>query len=257
MTPPHDVLDQPIGANLPSGDGSAYFLGMMKRSYELLAEHPVNVKRRAAGLNTADTIWIWGQGRRPALKPMTEKYGVSGTVVAAVDLIKGIGLCAGLDAPDVAGATGTLETDFGAKAHTATDAFESGKDFVFIHVEAPDECSHQGDAEGKVRALELIDAEVVAPVVDWLDENRRQSGEEYRVLIVPDHRTPLSIRTHSSEPVPFVLFDSAENAAVGQGSGQGGDAPRAFTERSGKAGLRFGSGAELADMFFAGSSGGN
>jgi 2,3-bisphosphoglycerate-independent phosphoglycerate mutase len=174
---------------------------------------------------------------------MTEKYGVSGTAVAAVDLIKGIGLCAGLDAPEVAGATGTLETDFGAKADTAIGAFEGGKDFVFIHVEAPDECSHQGDAEGKVRALELIDAEVIAPVVDWLEANRAATGEDYRTLIVPDHRTPLAIRTHSSEPVPFVYFDSAE---------QGDDGSHMFTEKSGKAGIRFESGAALADCFFIG-----
>lgn len=250
MTPPHDVLDQPIGANLPSGDGSAYFLGLMKRSYELLAEHPVNLARRAAGLNTADAIWIWGQGRRPALTPMTEKYGVSGTAVAAVDLIKGIGLCAGLDAPEVEGATGTLETDFGAKARTAIEAFEGGKDFVFIHVEAPDECSHQGDAQGKVESLGRIDAEVASPVVEWLAGNRERTGEEYRVLVLPDHRTPLSIRTHSSEPVPFVLFDSS--GGLEDLGGRGDD--NAFTEKSSKSGLRFASGAALADIFFAGGS---
>jgi len=243
MIPPHDVLEKPIGANLPSGDGSAYFLGLMKKSRALLADHPVNKARRAAGLHTADAVWIWGQGRRPALEPMPERYGVEGTVVAAVDLIKGIGLCAGLDAPEVEGATGTLDSNFGAKAEVATEAFGNGKDFVFIHVEAPDECSHQGDAAGKVRALEVIDAEVIAPVVNWLGANREKTGEDYRVLIVPDHRTPLSLRTHSSEPVPFVYFDSAA---------QGDDASHAFTEKSGKAGISFESGADLADCFFTG-----
>jgi 2,3-bisphosphoglycerate-independent phosphoglycerate mutase len=216
---------------------------MMKKSFGLLAGHPVNAARRAAGRRTADAIWIWGQGRHPKLVPMAEKYGVSGTVVAAVDLIKGIGICAGLDAPEIKGATGTIDTDFGAKARAATDAYEAGSDFVFIHVEAPDECSHQGDADGKVRSLGLIDAKIVAPVVDWLEANREKTGEGYRVLIVPDHRTPLLLRTHSSESVPFVCFDS------GAPAGDDG-ANRAFTERSGKTGVRFDSGAELADRFF-------
>ncbi|MDR1292412.1 MAG: 2,3-bisphosphoglycerate-independent phosphoglycerate mutase [Clostridiales Family XIII bacterium] len=243
LTPPHDVLDMKIGPNLPSGDGSGFILNMMKESFDLLAGHPVNAARREAGLRTADAIWIWGQGRHPKLTPIAEKYGVSGTVVAAVDLIKGIGICAGLEAPEVKGATGTIDTDFGAKANVATDAYEAGSDFVFIHVEAPDECSHQGDADGKVRSLGLIDAEVIAPVVDWLEANRGKTGEGYRVLIVPDHRTPLSLRTHSSESVPFVYFDS------GAPAGDDG-AGRAFTERSGKTGIRFDSGVELADSFF-------
>jgi 2,3-bisphosphoglycerate-independent phosphoglycerate mutase len=243
LTPPHDVLDRPIGPNLPSGDGSGFIANLMKRSFALLSDHPINEARRAAGLHTADSVWIWGQGLRPNLVPVAEKYGVRGTVIAAVDLIKGIGLCAGLDAPGVAGATGTIDTDFGAKARTAIKAYEDGADFVFIHVEAPDECSHQGDSEGKVRSLGLIDSEVVSPVVGWLDDHRERTGERYRVLVVPDHRTPLSIRTHSSEPVPFVFFDSDQ---------QGDDESRAFTERSGKAGVRFGSGAELADHFFIG-----
>jgi 2,3-bisphosphoglycerate-independent phosphoglycerate mutase len=241
LTPPHDVLDMPIGPNLPSGDGSEFILNMMIGSLALLADHPVNAARRAAGLRTADAIWIWGQGRRPGLATIAEKYGVKGTVVAAVDLIKGIGLCAGLEAPGIKGATGTIDTDFGAKVRAATDAYESGDDFVFIHVEAPDECSHQGDADGKVRSLGMIDAEVIAPVVDWLEANREKTGEDYRVLIVPDHRTPLSIRTHSSEPVPFVYFDSGAQTY---------DAGLAFTERCGKSGIRFDSGAALADSFF-------
>jgi 2,3-bisphosphoglycerate-independent phosphoglycerate mutase len=241
LTPPHDVLDMPIGPNLPSGEGSGFIFKMMRQSFDLLADHPVNAARRAAGLRTADAIWIWGQGRHPKLVPMAEKYGVSGTVVAAVDLIKGIGICAGLKAPDIKGATGTIDTDFSAKARAATDAYKAGSDFVFIHVEAPDECSHQGDADGKVRSLGLIDAQVVAPVVDWLEANRETTGEDYRVLVVPDHRTPLSLRTHSSESVPFVYFDSGAQTEI---------ADRAFTERSGKTGVRFDSGAELADRFF-------
>jgi 2,3-bisphosphoglycerate-independent phosphoglycerate mutase len=243
LTPPHDVLDMPIGPNLPSGEGSGFIEALMERSLGLLREHPINAARRAAGLNTADAIWIWGQGKRPELTPIPEKYGISGTVVAAVDLIKGIGICAGLKAPEVKGATGTIDTDFGAKARAAMDAYKAGSDLVFIHVEAPDECAHQGDAEGKVRSLELIDAKVAAPVVRWLEQNREATGEGYRVLIVPDHRTPLSIRTHSSEPVPFVYYSSDAPAEDGE---------RAFTERSGTTGVRFHSGAELADSFFGG-----
>jgi 2,3-bisphosphoglycerate-independent phosphoglycerate mutase len=241
LTPPHDVLDKPIGPNLPSGDGSEFLLRLMEKSFALLSVHPINRARRAAGLHTTDAIWIWGQGRRPSLEKLTDKYGVSGAVIAAVDLIKGIGLCAGLVAPEVKGATGTIETDYGAKARAAIEAYESGADLVYIHVEAPDECSHQGDAEGKVRSLGSIDKEVIVPVTDWLEANRRRTGEAYRALIVPDHRTPLSLRTHSSEPVPFVYFDSER---------QGDDAARVFTERSGKTGVRFGSGAQLADRFF-------
>jgi 2,3-bisphosphoglycerate-independent phosphoglycerate mutase len=246
LTPPHDVLGSPIGPHLPSGEGSGFILDMMRKSFALLISHPVNAARRAAGLHTADAVWIWGQGRKPGLASIADKYGVSGTVIAAVDLIKGIGLCAGLNAPSIEGATGTLDTDFGAKARAAADAYGKGSDLVFIHVEAPDECSHQGDADGKVRALELIDSEVIAPVVEWLDANRESTGEDYRVLILPDHRTPLAIRTHSSEPVPFVCFDSGR---------QGFDEGNAFTERSGKAGLIFRSGAELADSFFGDGTG--
>jgi 2,3-bisphosphoglycerate-independent phosphoglycerate mutase len=241
LTPPHDILDMPIGPNLPSGEGSGFILNMMEKSFDLLADHPVNAMRRAAGRRTADAIWIWGQGRHPKLVPIAEKYGVNGTVIAAVDLIKGIGMCAGLDAPEIKGATGTIDTDFGAKARAATDAYASGSDFVFIHVEAPDEFSHQGVADGKVRSLGMIDAKLIAPVVDWLEANKAKTGEGYRVLIVPDHRTPLSLRTHSSESVPFVYFDSGAQTEI---------ANHAFTERSGKTGVRFDSGAELADRFF-------
>ncbi|MDR2163495.1 MAG: 2,3-bisphosphoglycerate-independent phosphoglycerate mutase [Clostridiales Family XIII bacterium] len=243
LIPPHDVLDRPIGPNLPSGEGSGFILALMKKSVALLAGHPINEARRAAGLHTADAVWIWGQGRRPFLPTITEKYGIRGAVIAAVDLIKGIGLCAGLRAPKISGATGTLDTDFGAKARAAVDSYESGEDFVFIHVEAPDECSHQGDADGKVRSLGLIDAEVIRPVTSWLESNRKSTGEEYRVLIVPDHRTPLAIRTHSSEPVPFVYYCSCDS---------GVNAGHAFTEISGKSGIKFDSGAELADRFFGG-----
>jgi 2,3-bisphosphoglycerate-independent phosphoglycerate mutase len=239
LTPPHDILTRRIGDHLPKGQGSAFLRSMMRKSYDLLKDHPVNVRRRAQGLRTADSIWIWGQGIRPRLSSFKDKFGIDGRVISAVDLIKGIGICAGLDSVDVEGATGTLHTNFEGKAERAIEAFRTGKDFVYLHVEAPDECGHQGDAEGKVLSLEHTDARLLKHIVDYLDG----SGEDYRILIVPDHRTPLSIRTHSSEPVPFVLYDS-------RGRDNSPDPSKAFTERAAEAGMYFGSGSALADHLF-------
>jgi 2,3-bisphosphoglycerate-independent phosphoglycerate mutase len=238
LTPPHDVLEQRIGEHMPKGAGSDFLYRFMKESYELLKDHPINADRARRGLNTANSLWIWGQGKRPALESFRSKFGIDGSVISAVDLIKGIGICAGLDSVHVEGATGTLDTNFSGKANKAIEAFESGKDFVYVHVEAPDECSHQGDRAGKIRALELIDSEVLVPILSYLEG----SGEDYRILVVPDHRTPLSIRTHSDEPVPFVIFDSREAKPV--------DASRVFSERSGEKGRYFASGRELATWFF-------
>jgi 2,3-bisphosphoglycerate-independent phosphoglycerate mutase len=236
LTPPHDILGRRVGEYMPEGRGTDFIGRLMKESYELLKDHPVNKARRERGQNTADSVWIWGEGTRPRLSSLSEKYGVGGNVIAAVDLIKGIGICAGLKPVDVEGTTGTLDTNFEGKAQAVIDSFESGASLAYVHVEAPDECSHQGDSEGKVRAIELIDEKVVAPLMEYLEN----TGEAYRILIVPDHRTPLAIRTHSSEPVPYVLFDSTQPAASG----------RIFTEDEGKSGPAYESGAELADKFF-------
>ncbi|MDR1028338.1 MAG: 2,3-bisphosphoglycerate-independent phosphoglycerate mutase, partial [Clostridiales Family XIII bacterium] len=179
LTPPHDVLEQRIGDHLPAGDGSAFLGRLMRESYGLLRDHPVNRDRARRGLNPANSLWIWGQGRRPSLRSFRSKFGIDGSVVSAVDLIKGIGICAGLEAVDVEGATGTLDTNFLGKAAKAVEAFRSGKDFVYLHVEAPDECSHQGDRAGKVRALERIDRDVMGPILAYLET----SGEDYRVLV--------------------------------------------------------------------------
>lgn len=239
LTPPHDVLTRRAGDHLPKGEGSEFLTEMMKESYNLLSDHPVNQERIKKGLNPANSIWIWGQGRKPSLTSFYDKYGIKGTAISAVDLIKGIALCAGLDSVDVEGATGTIHTNFRGKADAAISEFKKGKDFVYLHLEAPDECSHQGDPEGKVKSLELIDEQVLKPILEYL----YSCGEAFRVLILPDHRTPLSIRTHSSDPVPFVLYDSEHEAAPDPG--------RTFNEREGEKGRFFQNGFELTDYFFA------
>lgn len=238
LTPPHDVLTKRVGDHLPKGEGSEFITEMMKKSYEILKDHPVNKARIEKGLNPANTLWIWGQGRKPALSSFSDKYGITGTAISAVDLIKGIAICAGLDSVDVEGATGTLHTNFDGKAQAAIDEFKKGKDFVYMHLEGPDECSHQGDMEGKIECLEKIDTRVLKPVVEYL----REAGEDFKVLVVPDHRTPLAIRTHSATPVPFVIYDSTKEEPY--------DESKCFSEKSGKEGMYFNSGFELADYFF-------
>ncbi|MDR2296121.1 MAG: cofactor-independent phosphoglycerate mutase [Clostridiales Family XIII bacterium] len=241
LTPPHDVLTRRVGDHLPRGEGAEALTRLMRESHAFLKDHPVNVARARAGRNPANSIWIWGQGKKPMLPSFHEKYGIRGAVVAAVDLIKGIGLCAGLDARDIPGATGTLLTNFDGKAACAIEEFRSGKDFVYIHVEAPDECGHQGDLAGKIEAMRLTDEKIFAPVLAYL----QGCGEPYRVLVVPDHRTPIAIRTHSSEPVPYVFFDSEKPLPPDEG--------KVFSEAAGEAGPYFDSGPALADHFFGAS----
>lgn len=241
LTPPHDVLGQRVGDHLPKGEGAEFITDMMKKSYEILKDHPVNLERIKKGLNPANTAWIWGQGKKPALSAFKEKYGLSGAAISAVDLIKGIAICAGLDSIDVEGATGTLHTNYDGKKDAAIKAFEEGKDFVYMHLEGPDECGHQADIDGKIEALEKIDELVLKPVVEYLKE----SGEDFKVLIVPDHRTPICIRTHSSTPVPYVIYRSDDVKEK--------DSSRGFNETAGEASGRFfEQGYEMADYFFAG-----
>ena len=238
LTPPHDVLEQRAGDHLPKGEGSEFITEMMKKSYEILKDHPVNRERIKKGLNPANTLWIWGQGRKPSLSSFYDKYGITGTAISAVDLIKGIAICAGLDSVDVEGATGTLHTNLDGKAQAAIKEFRNGKDFVYLHLEGPDECSHQGDRDGKIECMEKIDQRVLKPIAEALEAD----GEDYKVLVVPDHRTPLAIRTHSAEPVPFIIYDSTNE--------QDYDEEKAFCEKSGEKGMYFDSGFELADYFF-------
>lgn len=238
LTPPHDVLGQKVEEYLPQGAGVDFITNMMKQSYEILKDHPVNVARIAAGKNPANTIWIWGQGKKPNLSSFYEKYGITGTAISAVDLIKGIAICAGLSSTDVEGATGTIHTNYDGKAQAAIAAYEEGKDFVYLHLEGPDECSHQGDLDGKIQCLETIDNAVLSPIVDYF----KRTGDGFRILVVPDHRTPLAIRTHSSDPVPYVLYDSTAE--------QPEDDSRTFDEKSAAKGTYFDSGFALADVFF-------
>ena len=244
LVPPHDILGRQIGLYLPDKENEKYILALMKKSYELLKDHKINKERVLKGLRPANSIWIWGEGKRPQLAPITQKYGIEGTVISAVDLIKGIGICAGLEPVSVEGATGTLATNFCGKGEAAISAFVRGRDLAYIHVEAPDECAHQGSREDKIASLERIDSDIAAPVFQWLERHRAETGEEFRILIVPDHRTPVVIRTHTDEPVPYVLYDSAAAAA-----GSINDR-HAFTECAGAAGEPVHSGKELADAFF-------
>ena len=206
---PHDIIGRRIGEYLPNDEAGKEFLAFMKESYEILNHHPVNEDRRRRGLRPANSAWLWSPGRKPFLPSFSEKWGVKGAVISAVDLIKGIGLCASMEVIDVEGATGNIHTNYEGKAEAAIDAFRRGADFVYIHVEAPDECGHRGEVENKVRSIEYIDARILAPVLEAL----RASGEDYRVMVLPDHPTPLAIRTHSSDPVPFLLYDSTAAAS--------------------------------------------
>lgn len=209
LTPPHDISDKKIADHLPKGDNADKLLEMMKRSAKILAEHPVNKKRIAEGKNPANSIWIWGEGRKPVLENFEEKTGLTGSVISAVDLIKGIAVCAGMNSIDVPGSTGTYETNFDGKARSALDALLDGSDFVYIHMEAPDECGHQGDAPHKKLSVELIDEKVVG----FLRKELAARKIDYRMLIMPDHPTPIKLKTHVSDPVPYVIYDSREEKA--------------------------------------------
>ncbi len=206
LTPPHDISGRVVGEYLCADPKAAPLIAMMKASVEVLRNHPVNLKRIAEGKRPANSIWLWGQGTRPRLDSFKEKYGLDGAVVSAVDLIRGIAKCASMDSIEVEGATGYLDTCFEKKTEAALDALRSGKDFVYLHFEAPDECGHRNEVEGKVKAIEYIDSRCLTPLLKGLNE----LGEPYRVLLLPDHPTPLSTRTHASDPVPFLIYDSRE-----------------------------------------------
>lgn len=208
LTPPHDISDRRIGEYLPE---NPVILDLMRRSYEVLKDHPVNQARRARGLNPATSIWLWGEGTRPGVSLFEQTYGVKGSVISAVDLIKGIGICAGMEVIEVEGATGNIDTNFKGKGEAALKTLLDGQDLVYIHVEAPDECGHHGDIEGKVRAIELIDRDIVEPLLAGL----KAAGEDYAILVMPDHPTPLAIKTHISDPVPYLLYRSNDERASG------------------------------------------
>lgn len=202
LTPPHDILERKIGAYLPDDET---LLAMQKRSFAILNEHPVNLARAAKGLHKANSLWFWGAGTRPSLRSFEEKNGKKGAMISAVDLLKGIAVGAGMRNIDVPGATGGLETNYEGKAQAAVKTLlENGDDFVYIHLEAPDEMGHQGSAERKIKAIEYLDARVLRVVKEAMDK----SGEDYRLLVMPDHPTPVRLRTHTPDPIPYLLYDS-------------------------------------------------
>ncbi len=205
LTPPHDILTKVIGEYLPEDE---VLRNMMKRSYDILANHPINVERKKQGLNPANSIWFWGAGTRPALTSFEEKNKKNGVMISAVDLLKGIAVGAGLTNIEVEGANGGLHTNYEGKANAAVKALTlDGFDFAYIHVEAPDEMGHQGSMERKIQAIENLDEKVIKVVYDALTA----SGEDFRILVLPDHPTPIVLRTHSSEPVPYILYDSTDH----------------------------------------------
>jgi 2,3-bisphosphoglycerate-independent phosphoglycerate mutase len=211
-TPPHDITDQKIAAYMPRGDGADRLLKLMEASKPILADHPVNKKRHAEGRRPATTIWLWGQGRAPALPPLTQRFGIKGGVISAVDIIHGLGVYAGLERIFVPGITGFLDTNYKGKGEYAVKSLEKN-DFVFIHVEATDEAGHMGDVEKKIQAIEDFDGKVVGTVLRGMAHRK-----DWRVLLMPDHPTAIALKTHVAEPVPFVLFSAEEsrnNSGVG------------------------------------------
>ena len=207
LTPPHDILTKTIGNYLPK---EQLLADMMEKSYDILNNHPINIAREKAGLHKANSLWFWGAGTKPALDNFTEKTGKRGVMISAVDLLKGIGVGAGLENIIVEGANGTLETNYEGKARAAVEALtKDGYDFAYIHVEAPDEMGHQGSVERKIKSIEYLDQRVIRVVKEGMDT----SGEDYRMLVLPDHPTPIVLRTHTSDPVPYMLFDSTNHGS--------------------------------------------
>lgn len=204
LTPPHDITGKPIKDYLPTDVAREKLYPLMVKSYNILKDHPVNLKRISEGKRPANSIWLWGEGTRPMLDSFESLYGLRGSMVSAVDLLKGIAICAKMNSVDVEGATGYIDTNFSGKAQAAIDEFERGQELVYIHVEAPDECGHRAESQNKVKAIELIDELVLTPVCEYL----KSCGEDYAVLVCPDHPTPLSIRTHSRTPVPYLIYRS-------------------------------------------------
>ena len=203
LTPPHDITGKVITDYIPKGKAVDELYDLMKKSYDLLKDHPVNKARIARGKRPANSIWLWGEGTKPLLDNFSEKFGIKGSMISAVDLLKGIAICAGMNSVDVDGATGYLDTNFDGKCKAAIEEFKNGADLVYVHVEAPDECGHRGEIENKVKAIEMIDEHILGPVVEFL-----KGYDDFAVLVCPDHPTPLSIRTHTSTPVPYLIYDS-------------------------------------------------
>lgn len=206
MTPPHDITGKPIKEYVPKHENAAKLYELMKKSYELLKDHPLNKERIAKGLRPANSMWLWGEGVRANLDPFKDKYGVTASMISAVDLLKGIGKFSDMSVVEVEGATGYIDTNFEGKAKAAIDEFKRGQDFVYIHVEAPDECGHRNEMDNKVKSIATIDKLILGPVVEEL----RKMGD-FKVLVTPDHPTPLSLMTHTNDAVPFIIYDSRKD----------------------------------------------
>lgn len=202
MTPPHDISGRVVGEYLSKSGNAKPLIQMMKDSYAFLMEHPVNKKRIAEGKRPANSIWMWGEGKKPMLPSFYETFGKKGAIISAVDLLKGIAKCADMAAPEVEGATGYIDTNFEGKAQAAVECLKSGCDFAYIHLEAPDECGHRNEPENKVKAIEMIDSRVLPIVLEALED----MGEDYKIMILPDHPTPIVTQTHASDPVPYLIY---------------------------------------------------
>ncbi len=210
LTPPHDITGKPIKEYLPKGELGKKYLELMEKSNELLKAHPVNLQRINQGKRPANSLWFWGEGTKPSLQNFEEKFGVKGGMISAVDLLKGVGKLTGMRVIEVEGATGNYDTNFSGKAKACLDGLKNGLDFVYIHMEAPDECGHHGDLKNKIYSIERIDG-VVKTVVEGL----KDMGEEFAVLIAPDHPTPISIMTHCADPVPYIIYKSNKDLTNG------------------------------------------
>lgn len=239
LTPPHDITGRPVKDYLPQSEEGKKYLALMERSAALLKDHPVNIRRIAEGKRPANSLWFWGEGTKPALQSFYGRYGLKGGIISAVDLLKGIGKLTGMRVIEVPGATGNYDTDFAGKAEACLAAFKDGLDYVYIHMEAPDECGHHGDLRHKIYSIEQIDKQVVKRVKEGLDE----SGEPYRILIMPDHPTPINTMTHCKDPVPYLIY----------GSGIKGNGASAYDEsNAAKTGFFTDSGVSLMQRFLKG-----
>lgn len=233
---PHDILGQGIKDYLPGEP----FLTIQKKSYEILKNHPVNLDRIKRGLRPANSAWFWSPGKKPALPSFEEKWGLKASVISAVDLIKGIAICAGMRSVDVEGATGNISTNFAGKGQAAINEFKNGQDYVYIHVEAPDECGHRAELDNKILSVEKIDSEILKPVYDYLVS----SGEDFKILVLPDHPTPICKRTHTMDAVPFILYTHGKDE-------KGVDC---YNEESARAaGLYVSKGENLMELFINGN----
>jgi 2,3-bisphosphoglycerate-independent phosphoglycerate mutase len=238
IRPPHDFMDQPVNENLPQGKGERDVMALVQASQKILAEHPVNEKRRAGGKKPANSIWLWGQGKRPSIPTLKDRAGVQGVVISGVDLVRGLGKLAGLEIIRVPGATAWIDTNYEGKVKAALEALKE-QDFAYIHVEAPDEASHAGDLDLKIKAIELFDERVVGPMLEGL-----MNFDEFKLLTMPDHYTPLSTRSHSDDPVPFSFVTRKDLTGDPETN-------RAFTEDEAEAGgIKVEKGSMLLDRYF-------